>query len=323
MSSFIEAKNKSEVVARISALTNSGPETLGPGSKERKSVVSNLAKGLGIPFTETDTKQSIARKIAVSLGKNWTEDCESTGQTLTLKGLNLILQAAQEHLKSLDGRSSIKNLSVDEEINAIKVVLKEVTPKNMVGEAAIIEMKEAEYKKWRQTEWQGFYFEFKVLPPLINTYGGGPKKIGRTEFDYHLERIWDLKVHSMNRRTDTGCILNDAQAIDNAVSEYGFGMIVLNGEPQLDLEFTRWHKKFRGEPEGEPTRLLKKEFHPKRIDIFYIPDIDRLAKAKFDRELVDFHQGRQATGHSRNIKYSLNLKKALESDLYKTSIQIN
>ena len=42
---FVPARNKLEAVARISNLTNSGPETLGPGSKEHKSVVlKELAK---------------------------------------------------------------------------------------------------------------------------------------------------------------------------------------------------------------------------------------------------------------------------------------
>ena len=45
---FVPARNKLEVVARISNLTNSGPETLGPGSKEHKSVVLNLARGMGL-----------------------------------------------------------------------------------------------------------------------------------------------------------------------------------------------------------------------------------------------------------------------------------
>ena len=59
--SFVPATNKLEVVNRISNLTNSGNETLGPGSKEKKSVVINLAAGLDIPFSTTETKQELPR----------------------------------------------------------------------------------------------------------------------------------------------------------------------------------------------------------------------------------------------------------------------
>jgi len=94
---FIEARNKLEAVARISQLTQSGPETLGPGSKERKSVVLNLAHGLGLEIDGTNTKQEIAEAIANSFGQEWLAEYESVGQTLTLKGLNILLKSASNH----------------------------------------------------------------------------------------------------------------------------------------------------------------------------------------------------------------------------------
>ena len=220
---------------------------------------------------------------------------------------------------------SIANLSLDEEISALEKILKAETPKIMDGKTSVKEMKDAEHSKWRETEWQGFYFEFKVLPKLIAAYGGGPKKIFRTEFDYSLKRVWDMKVHSIptGKSKVHGCQLNDASSIDEAVKQTGFGLILLNGIPELDLEFTRWHKKFRGGGDAEPRRLLKKSFRPESIDIFYIPDEKRLEKAKEERELIYFRQGKQPTGEARNVKYSLDAKRALESDLHKLRIQIN
>ena len=90
---FVPARNKLEVVARISNLTNSGPETLGPGSKEHKSVVLNLALGMGLTVSENETKQGLAARIVEISGRKWTSACESIGQTITLVGLNLVLQA--------------------------------------------------------------------------------------------------------------------------------------------------------------------------------------------------------------------------------------
>jgi hypothetical protein len=325
LSTFIEARNKLEAVARISSLTNSGPEILGPGSKERKSVVINLAKGLNVPISEEDTKQNIAKKISNALGIIWTSDCESAGQTLTLIGLNLLLEAASNRLQPFENSIEVDKLTLPDEINAINKVLIDNTPKNMDGKESVIEMKEADSTKWRQTEWQGFYFEFKILPALINEYGGGPKKIGRTVFDYFLKRTWDLKVHSINpdRPGKGACLLNDAFSIDQAVKSTGLGLIVLNGIPFPDLNFTRWHKNFRGGSDSEPKRLLKKSFTSKSIQIFFIPDIDRLEKAKESRELNIFQQGRQPTGEPRNIKYSLNTDIATNSDLLVSTIAIN
>lgn len=323
--SFVAAKNKLEVVARISALTNSGPEALGPGSKERKSVVENLAKGLKVSIEDRDTKQDIARKIALKLGVSWNHDCESTGQTLTLKGLNLLLESSTEYFTSNSILEHRKFKSIEDEIDQISKILKITTPKKMEGKKAVIEMKDAEFTKWRETEWQGFYFEFKVLPELINKIGGGPKRIERTIFDYVLQTTWDLKVHSIseNGNSRNGCQLNDARSIDKAVIESGFGLIVLNGIPILDQDFSIWHKQFRGGGDGVPRRKLKKEFKSLSIDFFYIPDSDRLEKAKSDNEIKYFRQGRQQSGASRNQKYSLDLSKAIRSDLLVHEIRIN
>ena len=159
--SFIPARNKLEVVARISSLTDSGPETLGPGSKERKSVVVNLANGLGVSFNGSETKQEIAQKIANFLGRKWSSDCESVGQTLTLKGLNLLLEGSSEYLYKYVQRITPKTFS--EELANISDVVVSNTPQQMDGKTCIKEMRDAEYGQWRQTEWQGFYFEFKVF----------------------------------------------------------------------------------------------------------------------------------------------------------------
>src|SRR5690606_21094214 len=52
---FRPARSKLEAVNRISALTRSGPQDLGPGGKERKSVFVNLAQAL---FPQIDTSVS-------------------------------------------------------------------------------------------------------------------------------------------------------------------------------------------------------------------------------------------------------------------------
>ena len=270
---------------------------------------------------ESDTKQRIAAKISQSLGYNWVSEYESVGQTLTLKGLNTLLKGATRHFAVTSSMvSSLIELSVDQELEKISQVVIEKTPRHMKGVDAIIEMKEAEFSHWRATEWQGLYFEFKVRPELINALGGGPKKIGSTNFDYALQRTWDMKVHSSvtkdGKKSGSSCLLNDALSMDQAAEEGGIGLMILSGIPTYDWDFTRWHKKFRSGSDDEPKKPLKKEFDSERIDFIFIPTLERLRKALVNGELTYFKQGHQPTGESRKIKYSLNLKKAIDSDLH-------
>src|SRR5699024_1004032 len=79
---FAPARSKLEAVHRISALTGSGPQTLGPGSKERKSVLSDLAIGLGLHVQVSANKVDLGRAVAEALGAWWDPECFSTGQTI-------------------------------------------------------------------------------------------------------------------------------------------------------------------------------------------------------------------------------------------------
>ena len=317
---FVPARNKLEVVARISNLTNSGPETLGPGSKEHKSVVLNLARGMGLAVSENETKQGIASRIVQTSGRKWTDECESVGQTITLVGLNLILQTGFEYFGKLNSYQSPIEMTLEEELKRISEVVMEKTPRLMDGVEAIHEMKEAEFSQWRATEWQGFYFEFKVRPELITRLGGGPKKIGSTSFDYALNRTWDMKVHSTSTRhgkkSELNCALNDAESMRIAVAQGGVGLMILSGEPTYDWDFTRWHKKFRSGSDEEPKKALKKSFKSERMDFFFIPTLSRLEEALESGEFALFKQGKQPTGEARKVKYSLNFNKSLESDLH-------
>lgn len=316
---FLEARNKLEAVARISNLTNSGPETLGPGSKEHKSVLTNLARGLRLPFDEKATKQGLGRHILESLGGSWHEDFESVGQTITLKGLNALLASATHYSEA---RGTLKRTfekeTLEQEINAMSRIIVENTPLIMDGKSCVEEMYLAEDKNWRQTEWQGFYFEMKVESALTRSIGGGRETFFNTEFDYVRNFIWDLKMHSSTNKTgkeSTGLILNDTRAIDRAVEERGLGFIILSAVPTYDREFTRWHKQFRGGGDSEPGRTLKSYFVSERLDIFYIPDASRLAKAKENTQLSVMNQGRNSNGKPRPAKYSLDIIKVRETDL--------
>ena len=95
MSLIEEVLSKQELVQAISDLTNSGVQTVGPGSKEHKSVLINLANGVGLRIKAGQTKQDLASSLAKFFGINWQDSYYSTGQTITSEGLAALLDAAK------------------------------------------------------------------------------------------------------------------------------------------------------------------------------------------------------------------------------------
>ena len=316
---FVPAANKLDAVTRISELTNSPRETLGPGSKERKSVLINLAIGLGISFSHELTKQQLAAHLALRLGRIWLPEYESVGQTITLKGLNLLLEAATTELgqNPLATKQPVTD-AFELELSAIGSVVSRTIPGTMDGKTCVQEMRDLGDPNWKQVQWQGFYFEMLASHALTRQLGGGRQKRFNTTFDYVRNFIWDLKAHSSANeqgKQTFDCILNDSRAIEKAVDETGLGFIILTGDPTYDREFTRWHKEFRGGGTDEPGRTLKSHFEPKSLEIFFVPDSMRLASARNSRELTITAQGRNSNGNPRPPKYSINLKRAIGSDL--------
>jgi hypothetical protein len=318
---FVQAKNKLEAVARISNLTKSGPESLGPGSKEHKSVLINLAHGLDLKTSASETKQDLARKIVTHLGGVWDKTCESVGQTITLSGLNRILKLAENRLAIENNKShnNFNELALKSEVEEIAKIALEVVPLTMDGKKCIEQMRDEEDKRWRQVQWQGFYFEMIMQSALTRYLGGGRKKLINTEFDYVYKNIWDMKTHSnldSKGKASSGLvILNDTRAMNLAIQNGGMGLIMLSGIPVYDIDFTKWHKKYRGNLSGEPRRVLKSKFIAQSLEIYFIPTTSRLEEALNKMEIEIKPQGKNSNGKPRPSKYSLNLNNAYDSDL--------
>jgi hypothetical protein len=260
-----------------------------------------------------DSKQAVANALALRLGLKWTDSCESVGQTITLVGLNLLLEGGENFFS--DSKFTTLNQSTDllSEVGMIRKVLDQATPRFMDGRSSVLEMQDADSDNWRQTEWQGWYFEFKALPALINQLGGGPKVIENTKFDYALYRPWDLKVHSsvgLNNKLNNGCQLNDQESMRQALKVNGLGLIILSGIPKYDDDsFSEWHKALRGKL-GPVRRRLKNGFASEMIEFFHFSDSDDLDRAVANKVLKEFKQGRQPTGEPRAPKYLLDINKA-------------
>lgn len=304
---FRPSRSKLEAVNRISALTRSGPQDLGPGSKERKSVLVNLATGLSLDVDTTLNKVELGATIAARLGAPWSPQYWSTGQTITLEGLNALLAAAERRLGLLGQGPADAFTTPSEEAHALLAALAGAIDATWDGRRCVEAMRDAEFRHWRQTEWIGWHFEYVGIAALVNTFGGGPKRVLNTSFDYSLRGTWDLKAHSTGR--ENAAILNDLDAIEVGLTEPGgLGFIVLTGDPDYSdaTAFDTWHRAERGGGAAhDRSRLLKSGFTPRRLDAYHLPDTAALKAAMQQRQFMVMAQGRQPDGSPRKPKLKI------------------
>lgn len=308
---FVPARSKLEAVNRISSLTGSGEEDLGPGSKERKRVLVNLSSAWFPSIDTRLTKPRLGAALADALGTTWPAACHSTGDTITLDGLNTILGAAELRASTVTDPWEQTRREADALIGVLHTVLRLDRPARWDGRACIEEMRDAEYSQWRQLEWQGFYFEFIGIPALIDAFGGGPARHGATVFDYSRTIPWDLKAHSIGSGSTT--LLNDLASIRGRLAEGPLGFIVLSGDADLDAPpgpFTDWHREVTARP-GRTRRIggltgnsraRKRGFTPVDLQSFALRDAAVLDAEVLAGRMREVAQGRQQSGAARPPK---------------------
>lgn len=209
----------------------------------------------------------------------------------------------------------------------VKYLKEDLERKNYVwdGKESIVEMKEKGYGKWRETEWQGFFFEYLMEKRLLDESVEmrqvleipGPR-YGRTTFDSFYNIPWDFKVHS-----DSGnsVITNDLEAINLAIKDYGkVGFIIISGtsEYEKDHEFSDWRNELKGGlsknqldniKKKKKHRKLKSEFKPERLTVVIV-DKDSIKKHSV---VGGFHN---PNDNVRRDKLSLNFRKFDEELIY-------
>lgn len=123
-------------------------------------------------------------------------------------------------------------------------------PKVWDGKESILEMKNADYKRWRQIEWLESYFKFlcqKHFGGIINIPG---QKYSNMRFDAFREISWDFKVQAANT-TIYNIIASGTEAIADTISNYGYyGMILAIGSVEYndkEKTFKKWHDELRKE----------------------------------------------------------------------------
>lgn len=332
-SEFEPAMSKIEAVTRIAALTNSGPEWLGPGSKEHKRVLTNLAAKL-LPEVNQQglSKTQLGGEIARVLGVPWGDDFISTGETIRLTGLNVILAGAERRLGRL-GTAYAAGLTPAGEGAALVDALwqKLLRDKELVwdGQEKTKWLRDQGTRQENQMEWPGFYFEHRGKEVLSGSFRPNPypprMKFGNTIFDYSLNHVWDLKSHTAEqlfpisgktRSNDDEVLLNDAAAVRACVDAQGLGFLLLSGRGIMDEsgEFKAWHDRLKGRAAipslSGNSRLRKAAFAPLAVEAFWVANLNALDAAVLAGAFRVASQGRQQSGANRPDKYNMKLGSA-------------
>src|SRR5262249_25669967 len=148
-----------------------------------------------------------------ALGGIWTPDCYSSGYTITLVGLDRVLQLAEKQMGRSGTTPSETDLALVQEATSILVACAEKFAEPLEMRRCVTAMYQRSDRNWAQSEWPGFYFEGTARAACMATVGGGPgPRVGSVQFDYQLGRVWDFKAHSVqmaNGRINDQMILND------------------------------------------------------------------------------------------------------------------
>lgn len=95
---YQSAPSKAIAIARMYRLGAEPVQALGPGSKEKRSALEALGRALGVDLADVPTKTSCARRIAEIVKVPWDDECASVGDTITLTGLNRLVDGAVDWL---------------------------------------------------------------------------------------------------------------------------------------------------------------------------------------------------------------------------------
>jgi len=119
------------------------------------------------------------------------------------------------------------------------------------GKDAVLEMKNAGSRNWRQMEWIGFYFQYLCEKYLQELFRFQFPRYGNASFDGLYNTPFDFKAHAANTKNHK-IPVNDREAIERGIGDFGsIGLIVAVGNVTYDDEnktFQKWHDALKGEP---------------------------------------------------------------------------
>lgn len=185
----------------------------------------------------------------------------------------------------------------------------EISKKEWEAQTCIIEMKNAQYRNWKQTEWVGFYLEYITEKTNIPGVAQFKMFVGNTSFNGCAgKNIIDYKTSSEN----ADILLNDQEAVQRVVRKYGeLGYIILKGTVvfENDNELDLWRQNIAGKSAYVKKGILEGRRHRKLKSIFKPTNIMYLSVNKNNiKRLKDFKQGKNSDGNNRAIKYMIAMK---------------
>ena len=197
------------------------------------------------------------------------------------------------------------------DIQSAKSLLSDL-PAIWSGKKSILELKDANFN-WRQMEWWGFYFEYLCYQRLKNSFTIPGDRFGKARtscFDMKGSINWDLKAKAI-KSDDHRSILNDMQAMDWSIQEYGsHGLIIALCDVEYndsDRTFQRWHQEIKGGKSiyeiNREKRTSVSRYRKTNVELQEI--LFLVVTSKNVSSLGIHHQGRNSNGKPRPPKYML------------------
>lgn len=231
---------------------------------------------------------------------------------------NLIRVVAPEHLADLLNGTPLQNnpaLEVFHRFNHEFIFNQELT-----AQEAITQMKSNGWGQWRQTEWPGWYLEYRLytflkenhLQETIQYTGLALKGDDELDFDLYfpLDRFQgDLKATDINQRESPG---NDQGNFMRSLNKHGrFWYVLYEHHTQKDLDVpnhpaTRFRVQLLREEGREDLKddsYLRKMKYSVNFQRMMIIEVN---PANAPHILKDFHQGHQPDGSKRKPKFLIN-----------------
>lgn len=192
----------------------------------------------------------------------------------------------------------------------------------------IKEMHQNDWHQWRQTEWAGWFLEYRFnkfaveenVTNQMRYVGSSLKREGDLDFDIRFDEedfYGDLKASDIKKNDTPG---NDQHNLIECIYRFDkFWYVIYEHETikdseQLNYEATRARNRYikSVDPSYDKDELSYCSRMKSEVK-FVKMSIVELNRINFREALTDFHQGRQPDGSARALKFNIN-KEVLKND---------